>query len=95
MTKYETLYIVKPELTDADVAKIAEQYKTTVEGLGGTVEKAGKWDKRRLAYEIKGYREGIYILMNFEAGPKVPAELSRLMRNNDTIIRHRIYKIEE
>lgn len=95
MTKYETLYIVKPELSDADVAKIAEQYKTTVEGLGGTVEKAGKWDKRRLAYEIKGYREGTYVLMNFEAGPKVPAELSRLMRNNDAIIRHRIFKIEE
>lgn len=93
--KYETLYIVKPDLTDPDVQKIADRFKTVVEEKGGTVEKAGKWDKRKLAYEVNGYKEGNYIQMNFEADPKLPAELNRLMRISDDVIRHRIYLIEE
>ncbi len=95
MRNYEACYIVKPELADADVDKIVEQFKAAAENLGATVEKAGKWDKRKLAYELKGYREGTYILMNFAADAKAPAELNRLMRINDDIIRHRIFKLED
>lgn len=93
--KYEAFYIVKPELADADVQKIADRFKTVVEEKGGSVEKAGKWDKRKLAYEIKGYKEGNYVLMNFEADAQLPTELNRLMRISDDIIRHRIYQIKE
>ena len=97
--KYEALYIVRPDLSDADVQKIADRYKGVVETNGGTVESAAKWgDKRKLAYEINGLKEGNYILMFFEAGPKVPAELSRLLGISDDIVRHRIYireRIEE
>ncbi|MFX6804095.1 30S ribosomal protein S6, partial [Acinetobacter baumannii] len=65
--KYEAFYIVKPDLSEADVQKVADRYKTVVEEHGGTVEAAGKWDyKRKLAYEINGYKEGTYILMHFE-----------------------------
>jgi ribosomal protein S6 len=52
--------------------------------------KAAKWDKRKLSYEINGLKEGNYILMNFEAAPHVPAELNRLMRISDDVIRHLI-----
>ncbi len=93
--KYEAFYIVKPELADADVQKIADRFKGIVEENGGAVEKAGKWDKRKLAYELKGYKEGNYVLMNFEAPPSLPKELNRLMQISDDIIRHRIYSIEE
>jgi len=93
--KYEAFYIVKPDLSDADIQKIADKFKGIVEEKGGTVEKAGKWDKRKLAYEINGYKEGNYVLMNFEAGAAVPAELNRLMRISDDIIRHRIFKLED
>lgn len=92
--KYEAFYIVKPEFTEADVQKIADRFKGIVETNGGTVERAGKWDKRKLAYEINGFKEGTYILMNFEAGAAVPAELSRLLGISDDVIRHRIFKLE-
>jgi len=92
--KYEAFYIVKPDFNDGEVNKIAEHFKGVVESHGGTVEKAGKWDKRKLAYEINGFKEGTYVLMNFEAEAKVPAELSRLLGISDDVIRHRIYKIE-
>ncbi len=93
--KYEAFYIVKPDFSDSDVQKIADKFQGIVETKGGTVEKAGKWDKRKLAYEIDGFKEGTYVLMNFEAGADIPAELNRLMRISDDVIRHRIYKIEE
>jgi small subunit ribosomal protein S6 len=93
--KYESIYIVKPDLSDADVQKIADRFKHVIEEKGGTVEKAGKWDKRKLAYEVGGLKEGNYVIMNFEAGGDIPQELSRLMRISDDVIRHRIYKIED
>jgi small subunit ribosomal protein S6 len=95
MRKYEAVAILKPEISDADVQKIADRFKGVIEENGGTVEKAGKWEKRKLAYEIGGFREGNYVLFNFEAGPKVPQELGRLMRISDDILRHRIFADEE
>jgi small subunit ribosomal protein S6 len=93
--KYEAMYIVRPDLSDADIQKIADRFKAVVEEKGGSVEKAGKWDKRKLAYEIGGFKEGNYVLMNFEAPGAVPQELNRLMRISDDVIRHRVFKLEE
>ena len=84
---YEAFYIVRPEFSDGDVQKIADRFKSVVTDHGGTVESAGKWDRRKLAYEIKGFKEGTYILMNFSAPAAVPAELNRLMRISDDVLR--------
>ena len=93
--KYEAFYIVKPDFADDAVQKIADKFKSVVEEKGGTVEAAAKWDKRKLAYEIDGHKEGNYILMHFEAGAGVPQELNRQMRISDDVLRHRIFRIEE
>lgn len=95
MRKYEAMAIVRPELSDAEVKKIADRFKTVVEEKGGTVASAGKWDKRKLAYEIDDMKERNYILWNFEAKPDVPQELNRLMRISDDIVRHRIFSDED
>lgn len=92
--KYECLYIVGAALADEDVQKIADNFKAVVEKNGGKVDSAGKWEKRKLAYEIEGHRDGNYVLMNFEAPSAVPHELSRLMGISDDVIRHRIYTLE-
>lgn len=91
MKKYEVLYIVPASLTDDEVQKVADNFKGVVEKNGGTVESAGKWEKRKLAYEINDHKDGNYILMHFEGPSTVPAELSRLLGINDSVIRHRIY----
>jgi len=95
MQKYEVMAIVKPDITDADVQKLADRFKGVIEEKGGSVERAAKWDKRRLAYEINGFKEGNYVLLNFESEGSVPQELNRLMRINDDIIRHRIFSVEQ
>jgi small subunit ribosomal protein S6 len=93
--KYEAFYIVKPDFNDVDVQKIADRFKTVVEQHGGSVEAAAKWDKRKLAYEINGFKEGNYVLMHFDAPADLPLELNRLMRISDDVIRHRIYLRED
>jgi small subunit ribosomal protein S6 len=93
-TKYEALYILRGELKDSEIQKITDKFKKVVEDKGGTVSEAGKWEKRKLAYEIKGVKEGNYILMNFESEGDVPAELNRLLRISDDIVRHQIVKQE-
>lgn len=95
MNKYEAMAIVKPEFSDADVQKIADRFKTVIEEQGGSVENASKWEKRKLAYEIEGFKEGNYVILNFDAPAQVPQELNRLMRINDDIIRHRIFRVDE
>jgi small subunit ribosomal protein S6 len=95
MRKYEAIYILPPSLTDSEVQEVADNFKSVVEKNGGSVERAALWEKRKLAYDIGGHKEGNYVLMHFESGPQVPAELSRLMGINDTIVRHRIYTREE
>ena len=91
---YETLYIDDPNLNDQQVEEIISKYSGIIAEQGGKVTAAGKWDKRRLAYEIKHYKEGIYILMFFEGGPAVAKELNRVMRISDDVIRHVILRVE-
>lgn len=91
---YEAFYIVPSSLGDTEVQDIANHFKEIVEKNGGDVESAEKWDKRKFAYEINGHRDGNYVLMKFSAPATVPNELNRLMRINDSVIRHRIDKLE-
>jgi small subunit ribosomal protein S6 len=91
---YEALYIVRPELKDSEIQKIADKFKKVVEDKGGSVSKAEKWEKRKLAYEIANLKEGNYIIMLFDAEGDVPAELNRLLNISDDIIRHQIVKQE-
>lgn len=92
---YETVYIVHPELSEEQVTEIAEKYKKVVEDAGGEVESINRWEKRRLAYEVKGLREGIYVLMNFKSDPNVESELNRRLKLGDDVLRHIIVRTDE
>ncbi len=91
---YELLYIVDPNLTDDQIEPIIAKYSGIATEQGGEVQAAGKWDKRRLAYEVNGQREGNYILMYFTGEPSVAKELDRVMRISDDCFRHLITRVE-
>lgn len=95
MRNYEVMYIIKPETEEEKVTAIVERFKALVEEKGAEVTKLDKWGKRRLAYEINKIKEGIYILMQFKAEAAAAAELDRLMKINDDIIRHMITRDDE
>lgn len=92
---YEALYIIHPDLSEEDVTSTMEKYKEVVETEGGEVESVNRWEKRRLAYEIKGQKEGIYVLMNYKAEAKVSTELDRLLKITENVLRHIIVRLDE
>ena len=91
---YESLFIVDTTLTDEQIDSIVSKYSTVVADQGGELIAAGKWDKRRLAYEVKERREGTYILMYFNGEAAVSKELDRLFRISDDVLRHIIVRVE-
>jgi small subunit ribosomal protein S6 len=92
---YEAIYIVNPDLGEEQVAAITGRYKQLIETNGGTVQKIDVWERRKLAYEIKGKTEGIYVVMHFTGEPKVETELRRIFQISEDQIRFMIVKPEE
>lgn len=90
MREYEILYILKPDLDDDAVTANMERFKDIVEKNNGSVTNLEKWGKRKLAYEIKDYKEGIYILMNFKGTADIAGELDRVMRISEPVLRQMI-----
>ncbi len=94
-TSYEAIYIVPASYEDEQVEQVVERFKKVVTDNGGEVEHAAKWEKRRMTFEIAGQREGIYCLMLFSSDHTLPAELTRVFRISDDILRARIYKKDD
>ena len=86
---YEAVYILDPSLNEEAIASLIAKFKGVVEA-NGTVSEIDEWGKRRLAYPINDLMEGYYVLMTFTAAAAVPAELDRLFRINDNVMRSMI-----
>ncbi len=94
MNKYEVMFIVKPAEEEA-VEAVAAKFESLITSNGGTVDKIDRWGKRRLAYEIEDFNEGTYFVIDFTAAPSVVAELERVMKITDEILRHMVVKQED
>lgn len=94
MRLYELLFITRPDYDEEKIASLIARYSDLITKANGIVKTADKWGKRHLAYEINDLRDGIYILMTFEAEKQVSAELDRLMKIDQDILRHMISRIE-
>ncbi|MEE8722626.1 MAG: 30S ribosomal protein S6 [Eggerthellaceae bacterium] len=92
MKAYELLYFVAPSADDASRAAAAKRIETTITEGKGTLDKVEEWGRRKLAYEINNLTEGDYILVDFHADPAEVAELDRVLRINDVVVRHMIVK---
>jgi len=73
---------------------LLERFKTLVGENGGTVDGVDKWERRRLAYEVKGKREGIYVVMNFSGEPATEAELGRVLGITEGVLRHLVIRTD-
>jgi small subunit ribosomal protein S6 len=88
MNRYETMYILRPDISEEDVDNAIEKYQTILRDHGAQITETLHRNKRRLAYEIQKYREGIYIQMNYEADGSQIAIMERAMRLSDEVIRY-------
>ena len=92
--KYEVLYIIDPAQGEEGIAALVEKFKAMVEAEG-TLSNVDEWGKRRMADLVNDLAEGYYVLMNFESKPEFPAELERVMKITDGILRCLVIAVEE
>lgn len=94
MRPYELMVIFDPGKVEGDeaVAQMLDRIQGIITGEGGQVSKVDRWGRRRLAYEIGGTTEGYYVVIQFEAEPKTAAELGRVLRITDGVLRHMIVR---
>ena len=86
MAKYETMLITSAALDEEASAALVGKFKSLIEA-NGTIDSIDEWGKRRLAYPINDLMEGYYVLMNYESKPEFPAELERVMKITDGVLR--------
>jgi small subunit ribosomal protein S6 len=91
---YEAMYILDPNLTEEATAALVEKFSNLV-GNSGSVTEVDQWGKRRLAYPINDLNEGYYVLMTFTAPAALPAELDRVFRITDGVMRSMIISKEQ
>ncbi|MCG9969015.1 30S ribosomal protein S6 [Pelotomaculum terephthalicicum JT] len=95
MRKYEVVFVIRPDLDDDKNTAVIDKFKDLVESQGGEVLKVDKWGKRRLAFEVKDFREGFYVIFHINAESKVSSELDRVFKITDEVLRHIIVREEE
>ena len=93
--EYELVYIVAPTATDEEVEALQTQVAEIVQEFGGTVENTDLWGRRKLAYEIGRFTEGIYIVQVLDGPGKMISELGRRLRVRDQGLRHLIVRVDE
>lgn len=93
--KYELVYIVSPEATDAQIADLHTQVEQIAQRLGGTIDKTDNWGRRKLAYEIGPHKEGTYVLETIDGGGELMKEIDRRLKVSDLVIRHLIVRVDE
>jgi small subunit ribosomal protein S6 len=93
--QYELIYITPPEITEEALAELHRQVQAVVERFGGTIERTEPWGRRRLAYEIKRHREGVYVLEVINGPGELTAELDRRLRVFDNVLRHLLVRVDE
>ena len=83
---YETMLVFSVANGDESVAALVEKFKALIEA-NGTIESVDEWGKRKLAYPINYETEGYYMLVNFTCEPEFPAELDRIVKITEGVLR--------
>jgi small subunit ribosomal protein S6 len=95
MRHYETLYIVNPELDDENYKAVVDKFRDLIEKEKGVIVKLEEWGKQRLAYLVKKFDQGVYVLMDYCGGPGVTAELERDLKLDDRILKYQTVKLAD
>ncbi len=93
--QYELVYIVSPDRSDEHIQGVIDKYNNIITTQGGEVERTDIWERRRLAYPIKGQTEGIYVVCIFRGLPPVEAELRRVFGISEDTIRFIIVRPDD
>lgn len=93
--EYETIFILKPDVTNDVIGATNSKIRGVLEAGGGTLLKIENWGRRKLAYEVKKHLKGIYIFFRYLGNPGLVEEIERNLRLTDSVIRQYSVKIAE
>jgi small subunit ribosomal protein S6 len=91
---YEMVFIIHPEIDGDNVEGVINDVKDLITRNDGKVTKVEPWGLRKLAYPIKKQQEGRYVLMEFDVEPQNVAEIERVLKLTEPVIRHMIIRLE-
>ncbi len=92
MNDYEIMLLLDPDVADERGAEIIQRIKDAVDSAGGTWDGHEPWGRRRLAYEIQHKNEAVYHLLMFTSPPETLAEITRVLKITDGVIRHGAFR---
>jgi small subunit ribosomal protein S6 len=92
---YELMFIVRPDMVEEDQDKLISTLETAVTSSGGQVKSAEKMGKRRLAYVVRRFHDGLFILLTFEGSGGLVHELERRLRVTEPVIKFLSVRIDE
>lgn len=92
---YEVMFIVRPDVEDADVDKLIAGFENTVTSGGGNVRSTEKLGRRKLAYTVRKFNDGNYVLLTIDADGKLVAELERRLRVSEPVIKFITVRMDE
>ncbi len=92
MNEYEVMLLLDPELPEERANEVIQRVRTAVEDAKGSWDGHEPWGRRRLAYEIDHHGEAVYHLLLFTAPPETLAEITRVLKITDGVIRHGAYR---
>lgn len=92
---YEVMYIVRPDVEEADLDKLIEGFQKNVTDGGGEIKSTEKMGRRRLAYTVRKFNDGIYVLMTIVADGSLIGEIERRLRVSEQVIKFITVRIDE
>ena len=95
MRTYEVMFIVRPDMADEDLDKLVSTLESNATGAGATLKNTERMGKRRLAYEVRGFDDGMYILMTVDADGKAIHEVERRLRVSEPVIKFITVRVDE
>ena len=93
--EYEMVYVAQPDIGEEGLRQLNERLSQAISSQQGAISGTEMWGKRTLAYPIKKYYEGHYVLQRFVMAPAGAQELDRLFRLNENVIRYLIMRTDE
>lgn len=87
LNKYESIYIINPNVEQEGIKGLVEKFNALIESEGGKVVETNEWGMKKLAYPIKKFTQGYYVLVNFEAKAEFIDELERIYKITDSVLK--------
>lgn len=93
--QYELIYILPPETAEAQANEMHEQVAQIVTRLNGQIEKTENWGRRKFAYEIGHFKEGVYVLEVINGSGELMKEIDRRLKVLDQVLRHMVVRVDQ